>query len=297
MSDWDPEKEPAEQVRPDILKTRTSIAKSLRTVEELALDLHAQALASPNARDFPGGDALHMLAPAAVLQDWEAEFERKEDEANNDDRIRFDGWHNPAVYQGDDNEHPMNVLCFWTRAIREDREQPTALTPTISREVDYLRGQVDWACRVDTYGDPEWPMCFEMAKELRMLVRRMEDVLHDGARPTFGVPCLYCGNKLMRRESKLLGLLDQYECTNHECGKEYTKDQYHRAVEQSHLLNAGELNAEQMEHRTGVRASKVRVWGVRYDGIKHGGRKDPEGRLLYVVEAVEAKRDELVKAS
>lgn len=184
----------AERPQRDILKTRNSIARSLREVEYLALDLHTQALNTPNDRDFPGGTALHMLAPAAVLQDWEAQYEDTEarERWSEDGRDLWDkrADRDPATYQGNENEQPLNVLATWVRMIREDRNQPTSLTPTLSRETDYLRGQLDWVCRVDTYGDPEWPLCFEMATELRTLVRRMENVLRDGDRiDTDAAPC------------------------------------------------------------------------------------------------------------
>lgn len=227
----------------DILKTRNSIARSLREVEYLALDLHAQALASPNDRDFPGGTALHMLAPAAPLAKWEAGYEDVEraerfDETTGEDRwLRRNtdkptsNWRDPAVYQGNSDEHPLNVLESWTRMIREDRDQPTSLAPTLSREVDYLRGQLDWATRVDTYGDPEWPLCFEMATELRTLIRRMEDVLKDGVRQErTETPCINadCDSKprLIKVWSRTAAY-DGYKCTG--CALSYDQAQYLQA--------------------------------------------------------------------
>lgn len=183
-----------EKPRRDVLKVRVSIARSLRDIEQLALDLHAQALNSPNDSTFPGGTALHMLGPAASIAVWEAQYEATEDAERWDESGR-DTWAkrpklDPAMYQGDTEDQPLNVLESWTRMIREDRGQPTGLTATISRECDYLRKSLDWACRVDEYDEPVWPLCFEMADELRTLVRRMEDVLHDGLRwERSEVPC------------------------------------------------------------------------------------------------------------
>lgn len=185
--------------RRDIGKLRVSIARHLRDIEQLALDLHAQALNTPNAKDWPGGDALAMLAPAVSPQDWEAEYERKEAEQRwapdgtdrwvqqhmkPDAERPLSNWQDPAVYQSeaDAAEQPLNVLCFWTRVIREERDQPTSLKPTLSREVDYIRKSLDWVTRQDEWSDPEWPLVFELAEELRVLVRRMEDVLRMGVR-------------------------------------------------------------------------------------------------------------------
>jgi hypothetical protein len=194
----------------DIGKVRISIARSLRDIEQLALDLHAQALNDANARDFPGGTALHMLGPAASIAAWEAQYEATEDAERWDESGR-DTWAkrpklDPAMYQGDTEDQPLNVLESWTRMIREDRGQPTGLAATISRECDYLRKSIDWACHVDEYDEPAWPLCFEMANELRTLVRRMEDVLREGDRiDTDAAPCFVidfagvrCGGTLAR---------------------------------------------------------------------------------------------------
>lgn len=235
----------------DALKARVSIARSLRDIETLALDLHAQALATPNAKDFPGGTALHMLGPAAVIQDWEAEYERKEARERFDPVTGADRWegpltpkgeptsnrNDPAVYhhEGDAAEHPLNVLCFWTRVIREDRDQPTQLSPTLSRETDYLRKSLDWACRVDEFGEPEWMQCFELQDDLTALVRRMEDVLHMGERSDLTrVPCINdkCETTplLIKRRAKV-GDQDRYVCPS--CKQEYDQRQFIKAKEDS----------------------------------------------------------------
>lgn len=194
----------------DIGKLRIAIARHLRDIENLALDLHAQALNDANARDFPGGTALHMLGPAASLAEWEAQYEATE----TNERWTVDGtdrWASqpkldPALDQGDDNEQPLNVLESWTRIIREERNQPTGLKANISREIDYLRKSLDWACEIDIYGDPAWPACIELANELRALVHAMENTLRAGDRiDTDAAPCFQidaggerCGGTLAR---------------------------------------------------------------------------------------------------
>lgn len=287
--------------RRDVTKLRVAIARHLRDIEQLALDLHAQALNTPNDRDFPGGTALHMLAPAIPRQDWLDQYAEVEMQSYEDGRP-LTGWNDPIVYQSDEdaNEHPLYVLATWSRMWREEFDQPTQLKATVSREVDYLRKILDRVCEADQYGEPVHMQAFDMADDLRKLTRRMEDVTHEGTRPTFGVPCLYCGDNLLRVESNVGGLQDTYRCMNPECSvMDYDKAAYDKAVEQSYLLNATELTAEHMQLRTGVKASKVRVWGARYEGIKAGPalnpKKNHEGLLLYVVAAVEAKRDELAE--
>lgn len=173
---------------------RLAIARDLREVEQLACDLHTQALNTPNDRDFPGGTALNMLARGATPQDWEALYEQIE-AAERWDKDGKDRWRiltnkgkitsnklDPAVYQGNDDEQPLNVLCFWTRVIREELDQPTSLTPTISREVAYLSSNVVWMTRADEFGEPEWMEVFELAKDVKTLRRLMEDALRAGSR-------------------------------------------------------------------------------------------------------------------
>jgi hypothetical protein len=189
---------------------RLRIAVDLREIETLAMELHTQALASPNAKDFPGGTALHMLGPAAAIADWEAQYEAVEAAERWDDdggdrwakRPKLD----PAVYQGDDNEQPLNVLESWSRIVREERQQPTALKATISREIAYLRASIDWMCVTDDHDEPLWPAVVELAAELRGLRRSMENVTHEGDRiDTDAAPCfqldpdgVQCGGTLAR---------------------------------------------------------------------------------------------------
>lgn len=198
----------------DPLKLRNTIARNLREIEHLAVDLHTQALNTPNARDFPGGTALHMLAPAVALQDWEAQYENVEEterwDANGRDRWEKRPKLDPATYQGDDTDQPLNVVATWTRKIREILNQPTGLASTLSRDIDYLRGQLDRICAVDERGDALWPLCFTLADDLRTLVRRMEDTLRAGDRiDTDAAPCFLvdvegnrCGGTLARINRK-----------------------------------------------------------------------------------------------
>lgn len=258
----------------DIAKTRVSIARSLRDVEQLALDLHAQALNSPNARDWPGGDALAMLAPAISRQAWLDHYAEVEMQSFVDDEP-LAGWNDPLVYQFEDeaNEHPLYVLATWSRMWREEFDQPTELKATISREVDYLRKCLDRICEVDEYGEPVHMLAFEMAEELRVLVRRMEDVLREGDRiDTDAAPCFAldaegdrCGGTLARvnlrprqcihtlmgpaalaanpaaslqhRECDQGGRDDLYRCLS--CEKIYTPAEYWLAVREHMEREAG----------------------------------------------------------
>lgn len=298
MNDWNPnanashkscdtESNMNEEKQRDILKVRTFIARSLRSIEELALDLHAQALASPNARDFPGGDALHMLAPAIARQDWDNRYAEAE-EASYAEGKPLEGWNDPLTYQGDTESQPLNVLATWVRMVREDRNQPTYMAPTLSSEAGYLHGSIDWMCRIDAWGEPEWPLCFELAKELNTLVRRMEDVLHDGIRKDLGADCLDCNRKLI----KVWGIdagTDWHFCEI--CGKKYNRDEYAQALKASYLANAQWLTSEDMATAWRIPRGSISSWASGDEPRVRKKRDIIRGRVVYNVEDAKRERD------
>lgn len=231
MSDFEPE------------KLRLSIARDLREIESLVLELHTQALNTPNARDFPGGTALHMLAPAASIAVWEAQYEATEEAERWDDGkdtwegpidpksgLRTSNKRDPAVYQGDTEEQPLNVLESWTRIWREEFNQPTGLKATVSRELDYLRKIIDRVCEADEWGEPTHPAVFEMDKELHALVRRMENVLHFGTRPDLSkAKCTQCpAAPRLHKEWTSAAKTDIWRCP--ECGEPYDDSEAARAL-------------------------------------------------------------------
>lgn len=181
----------------DILTTRGNIARGLRKVVDLYAELPWQVLASTNDNLFPGGESLNMLAGASTPQDWQVVYNYLE---ARDDR----GLTQYADAQ--DEQHPVVVLAYWTRVIREQRGQHTRLDPTLSREVDYLQKNLDWMTRVDPFGKPEWYEVFEIEKDIRSIVRRLENLLSLGTRAdTDAAPCFRdladgtrCGGTLAR---------------------------------------------------------------------------------------------------
>lgn len=192
MSEWKPD------------RTRNRIAVDLREIEQLAVELHWQMMAvttdgEPNTGKMLGGDALNMLAPAAIPQDWDEQYATVE--------LDLSAREDYAYEQVGLDEHPINLLGFWTRVIREEREQPTDLKPTISREVDYLRKNIGWMTRTDEHGEPEWFEVTEVETDLHKLRRKMEDVLKVGDRldtsatacfNLIGAEARQCGGRLVR---------------------------------------------------------------------------------------------------
>ena len=186
---------------------RLSIARDLRDVEQMAPDLHWQAMAAFMDKDFPGGLALNMLGPSANPELWEATYESAEAEVwnSNQPMTRFSDYASDQVLS---ESHPVYVLEQWTRIIREERQQPTGLTATLSREVDYLRGSIDWCTRHNEHGELAWPEVTIMADELHRLVRAMENALAEGDRLDASASACFkddpltesgrCGGRLVR---------------------------------------------------------------------------------------------------
>lgn len=206
----------------DPIKSREKIARTISRIVELYVELHWQMMAATNDHDFPGGRALNMLAGATVAQDWQRVYEYLERQGASD----LDKY---ADAQTAEDEHPINVLGFWTRVIREERDQPTSLQPTVAREADYLRKNLDWMIRIDEFGDPEWFEVTELERDLTTLRRRMEDVLFMGKRADLvRARCMYCDKapRLARRYNDQAAA-DRWVCPA--CDHAYDQDAVHRA--------------------------------------------------------------------
>lgn len=276
-----------------VLRARVDIASNLRKVVELSIELHGQALASANDHDFPGGTALHMLGPGISKQAWLDRYEEAEMQSYAAGKD-LSGWNDPITYQGDTEDQPLNVLATWTRMVREDRDQPTALAPTISREVDYLRGQLDWICRADDHGEPEWPLCFEMSDELHTLVKRMESVLHSGEQiDRSRVTCTHCDEqpRLIKVWSRL-ATADAYKCPG--CKTTYDRGQFIKAKEANLRAQGTDrfVLATQAEDAVQVPKQTMRSWMRR--GLVSSACDIQTKRLIVwwpdVREQVEARR-------
>jgi hypothetical protein len=125
---------------------RLRIARDLRAITHLYEDLREEAINRAGDPDIPGGDAMVMLGPGADV------------EAFGYAQIstylgRTPGWVEEPL--PDDLEPPLSFLAGWSDLIREERDMPTALKATISREVDYIRSSLDWMLSYDESGVPK----------------------------------------------------------------------------------------------------------------------------------------------
>lgn len=112
----------------------------------------------------------------------------------------------------------------------------------------------------------------DLAKEHRF---SMHDLLR--AYPDLAIDHEQCGDRG--------GLREGWECLR--CHRRYSDHEYRYAVGVSYLSHATALTATELERKTGVAASIIRVWGSRGLVAKRG--RDEKGRLRYDVRQVEAR--------
>lgn len=218
-----------------VTKAKARIGKNLTEIEGLYGDLHVQALAAPNDRDFPGGAALDMLGPVADLDAWERKYEEAEHAAANAPKpLPFDSRYAGRDYAGDQEHeiHPVLALDKWSRILRALRNQPTDLEPTLWRAADYIRDSIDWMFSTDADGEPVFGGARLLAKDLSNTRAAMENVLKSGYRAErTRVTCTAtdCDRKprlvkVYRTQAKW----DHYECPD--CGCRYTETQFKLAL-------------------------------------------------------------------
>lgn len=236
---------------------RLSIARDLRAIGELYIDLHWQVRASTNDADFPGGRALNMMAPAATEQDWQKQYEIAEAAIWNSDRP-WTAFEDYIDDQLDIDVHPVNVLGSWALLIREERNQPTDLRQTLSRSMDYIAGSLDWLLSTDEYGDAVFLAVTEVAADLAKVRRAMENVLKSGKRAER--VRVTCTNEKCERKPRLIkdygaqARWDVHRCPA--CKTRYNEQQFR-------LARADNLASKGTEKFVNIALAKSAVYADR----------------------------------
>ena len=245
---------------------RLRIARELTTIVSLYADLHTEALHRPANQAglyIPGGDAMVLLGPGADV------------EAFGYAQIstylgRTPGWVEEPL--PDDLEPPLSFLAGWSDIIREERNQPTDLKATISREVDYIRGSLDWMLSYDENGEMRFPAADDLADGLAKHRRALETVLKAGDRAEFTrVNCIAEECPDQPRLMKLWGSQvrwDRYRCPS--CRTEYDAEQFKMARTQNlHSVGADRyVLVIDAIAATGVPKATVHSWIRRDKDIK-----------------------------
>jgi len=178
--------------------------------------------------------------------------------------------------EADDEHHPANVLGRWVVALGEDYGDPTDLTITVSRAVDYLDKRLG---RIAHDAGQDFG---QFRREVGKCRAHLEAVLHAGLQRDTGAPCMTCEIPLVREWGRMAAA-DGWRCPK--CKEFRSNEDYKRNVAEVHLGNATELTDRDMQERTGVRAGTVRVWAKR----GYVKRRQDSGRTLYSVADVEAR--------
>jgi hypothetical protein len=200
-----------------------NVRRDLSEVIRLAEMLEDQAFHMANDRQFPGGDALAMLAPVANLEAWANKLDAAEQRWLN--WLAGEGPKAPEPVRDDSDEWepPLQLLCFWTELWRMDLDQELD-HPTLQTEAEFLSRNITWVHdhepRFDLFEQ-------DVAKARRIL----ENTLRDGERQQSGAPCVRCRRPLIRdTDPKTGGLQDSWHCPNPDCRRTYTEEQYRNAV-------------------------------------------------------------------
>lgn len=241
-----------------MLRLRVSIARDLTEILSLYGDLETEAIHHYADKSMPGGDALVMLGPVANLEAWNYRqlselMGRTHAGISMDDRK-------------DDPAPPLLVLAGWVDIIRQERDQPTDLRATIKREADYLRNSLDWLISSDINGDATFLAVDELSRDLHDVVRRLEDVLHDGIRPeTTRVTCTMddCDEKprLTKVYSDVHPKYDGWKCPA--CREDYDQTEYLSAQAQHMHSEAAEdawVTVADAAHSISRPANTIRTW-------------------------------------
>lgn len=258
-----------------------SIAQSLTAIVILYRDLEDEALHRFADKDIPGGDALVMLGPVANM---EAYNYRQLSELFGRTNAK-DGLEDPDT----DDAPPLLVLASWHDVIRKERGLPDATKKaTVLREADGIRSSIDWMLAEDEHGTPNFMPADELARDLRRVRSLLERILKAGLQSDRGVPCMNCGNLLVRDWGQdIEGEDDRWHCAT--CHEWSTVDQYNLAVKTDYMKNSPVLNAAHMFEQYRIKPGTLTGWATKKLVTKHG--KDHHGRQLYDVAQAVAQRD------
>lgn len=159
------------------------IAQSLTAITILWRDLADEALHRYADSEFPGGMALVELGPVANMEAYTYRqlselMGRTNAKGGEDDDATDDA---PALL----------VLASWHDVIRDHRGlEPSEVRATITREADAIRGSIDWMLAENADAVPNFLPADELARDLRHVRTRLENVLKAGERDgRTQVPC------------------------------------------------------------------------------------------------------------
>lgn len=198
----------------------TKVACDLTEILDLHQALLEQAVHQARARidgtSLPGGEAMIALAPVANHEAWE----------NMQQASEHTGRPLTAPELEDDNQTPLQLVCFWAERWRREHGAEYGQTPTIWTEVNFIRWNLEWAIT----HEPQWS---RFTDDIATARSKLENILHDGRRDIVSddVTCLLCGTPLRRRMTEQEGYEDEWWCRD--CRAHLTGAQFNLAASES----------------------------------------------------------------
>lgn len=251
---------------------RHELTTGLDYLAELVFRVAAATTDAPNA-EIPGGTALYMTGPSADPEAFR----------NRELSILF-GRLDPGAVESERPGDPPAVgywLADWETDLRvaRDDEPSWAIDGRAGFSVKYLVERVDWMLTVMD-GELQYPPVIERAHELRHLIRRLEDCIHDGIRDDTGAPCELCGRPLVKAWAEEVAG-DAWVCRP--CDRVLSVDRYLTSVADraetiriQELARRPYLTAGQIQLVYGIEPATLRKWfergKVRRDGTNQTGK-------------------------
>lgn len=236
-------------------KMRVDIAKNLREIKRLCLDLREEVTFHAADKDLPGGAAMVLLGPSTDPEAWNY---RQISAA-----IGRTGSH--GLYDFDsDPQPPLLVLATWEDAIRAELQTPSNKRANINDAADYIGSSVNWMLDTNEYGDMNFLAIDDLDADLAKTRAQLENVLKAGYRLTrIKARCMYCTKsprlavRFMDDESK-----DHWRCPNKDCGHLYDVDGVRRCLHHSlHIEGEGAwVTLTDAAQSTGRSVRTLRTW-------------------------------------
>lgn len=200
-----------------------AVARDLRAIIDMHVDLPDQAAARSASKDMPGGLAMAALGPASmpsarvrrgILAEDEWLRKHGDDWCELHETIKAACAHRPNPWADEEDvwEPPLQTLLWWSEDWRDQHGSLMPLRPTEQTEAKFLASILQWAYD----REPHWD---DFAHDVKTARRRLEDVLYAGDREErTRVPCIDCDTDRAGKPLRIM-LIAHYAPAGGRCGK------------------------------------------------------------------------------
>jgi hypothetical protein len=218
---------------PVLTDSRVRVARDLRAIAQMEMQMIEQAVNDANSTLMPGGLAMVALANVANQEAFANLIDAAETRAIKlAKRYELDPADLMPAIEDDDWEPPLQTLCFWSEAWRAELDMVADFRPTVTTESNFLRWAAEWAWS----NEPKWD---DFVRDVGKARARLEAILSEGQRPVArGVSCMYdeCrGARLIRttvpaadKDGNKIWRLTDWHCPR--CKRSWDEESYQRHV-------------------------------------------------------------------